>query len=120
MLGLSLLVLAPSAFACPAVRQPTDHCCPTGPTPCSKQAPPVSVQRDVPCCAAQSVASQTVIGATPARGLNPLPAPFDPVIGAMPVLPAAEFLVDPPTFPNPAFARYDQQQIYLLTGRLRL
>lgn len=120
MLWLSLLGLAPQVFACSSSAQSSDNCCPAGQrSPCGHQAPPSAAAGEISCCAVQSAPQQTLTS-TPFRKLHALPVPLDPVIGTLAVWPATGTLFEPSEYFSPLPVRFDQRQIYLLTGRLRL
>ena len=121
MLWLSLFGLAPAAFACSVSRAATDHCCPTGQhSPCTSQSSTFTAQRDIGCCAAQPAAQQATITSNPSRRTHALAAPFGPGVGVRSDASIATIAFDPPKVPGSVFARIDQTQTYLLTGRLRL
>lgn len=121
MLLLSLVGLVPPAFSCTTSARSTDNCCPTGQrSPCVYQAPPITMLREQPCCAAQPTAQQSTITVTPSRRAHALPAPSGSGIGVSAGLATDGLLFNSSSRPSPVFARFDQRQIYLLTGRLRL
>lgn len=121
MLLLSLIGLAPTAFAFTACTLSTHDCCPARQrSPCENQTPPTTVQRDFTCCAAQPATQQLTINATPSRKMHAPAAPFGSDIGVPAGVPVVTIAFDPPTPPSSVSARFDRTQIYLLTGRLRL
>lgn len=123
-LGVLLLSLSgalPAALACAMIVQGAD-CCPTG-QPCEPaNTPAILVANGEPCCEVQPAAMRAVVAVSsrsdsrfddsPAPDHSAVPAHEFPETDSSPIEPRSSAAV-----PR---LQIDQQQTYLLTGRLRL
>ena len=123
--SLSLLVLAPAAFACD-VATPSHDCCPGGePTSCNSPeggtAP--AAPANFSCCAAvPSLLPLATLAVSPRVRVNYLPddLPATYIRTAMPVLVLDQRIIGLSASPDTRRFALDSEPIYLLTRRLRL
>jgi len=123
LLLLSLLGAVPAALACAVAAGSMDCCAPDGSCPTDTPQPAISASVSAACCFVGSEAQQVVVAVgTRAESPKIHPGSLD-TSGACPTkalhIPADKS--GSPHVPIDASVSYtDQQQTYLLTGRLRL
>jgi hypothetical protein len=120
VLLLCLAGFAPSIWACAAMEQQHQDCCPPGQPPCGK--PPLSTGvTETACCSAQVAPTQQVASLVKVKGQVLGGAP--PTYGWQGI--ASVSKVDRATAVRSSInsdlrPENNQQQLYLQTGRLRL
>lgn len=118
---LSLSGVVPATVACALFLQGAD-CCPSG-QPCEPAGTPtIVVSNGAPCCAVELAPTRSVaaVSSQNDRRADDLPAP-DHWVGLAHSLPDIDpSPIELTLFPSAPPRQLDQQQTYLLTGRLRL
>jgi hypothetical protein len=118
---LSLSGVVPAAVACALFLQGAD-CCPSG-QPCEPAGTPtIIVSNGAPCCAVAPAPMRSVaaVSSQNDRRADNLPAPDHWVVLAHEFPDIDPSPMELTVFPLALPRQLDQQQTYLLTGRLRL